>query len=187
MDPFFLLDQEVTAEELEALGIQVIRGNQLRREDLLAAAAASPGGYDYIIDDAAHVPDAIQLSLGILFPALKPGGLYIIEDLATATRRGQDIEATNVNLGKLDPHGLMVERHTEEYILEESLEGFSHNKQWLSNILTPAEGAYLVENIQKWAIIDDDTEKRKNSVMKRRGRRDSVGKLKNICVIEKKS
>ena len=169
MDPFFLPDQDTTIEELEDLGIQVIRGNQLRRDDLLTAAAASPGGYDYIIDDAAHVPDAIQLSLGILFPALKPGGFYIIEDLATATRRGQDLEATNVNLGKLDSQGLMTERHTEEHILEESLEAYNRTNQWLSKTLTPTESAYLVENIQEWIILDDGA------------------RLKNICIIKKKS
>jgi len=168
MDPFFLPDQDVTITELENLGIRVFRGNQLRREDLATVAAGCPSGYDYIIDDAAHMPDAIQLSLGSLFPALKSGGFYIVEDLATASRRGRDIEATNLNLGKLDSQGLMPERHTEEHPLEEAFEVFERTNQWLSKVLTPAECAYLVENIAGWKIADDGS------------------RLKNICIIKKK-
>ena len=168
MDPFFLPDQEVTISELQNLGVHVIRGNQLRREDLQRTADACPGGYDYIIDDAAHMPDAIQMSLGTLFPALKSGGFYIVEDLATAGRRGADLEATNVNLGKLDSQGLMPERHTAEYELQEALAVFTRSNQWLSKVLTPQESAYLVENIQQWKILDDGM------------------RLKNICIIRKK-
>ena len=168
MDPFFLPDQDVTITELENLGIHVIRGNQLHREDLAAAAAACPDGYDYIIDDAAHMPDAIQLSLGSLFPALKSGGTYIVEDLATAARRGANLEATNINLEKLDSEGLMTERHTEEHLLEEAFTVFERTNQWLSKVLTPAECAYLVENIAAWKILDDGS------------------RLKNICIIKKK-
>jgi len=168
MDPFFLPDQDVTITELENLGIHVFRGNQLRREDLAAVAAGCPAGYDYIIDDAAHMPDAIQLSLGSLFPALKSGGFYIVEDLATASRRGRDLKATNLNLGKLDSQGLMRERHTEEHPLEAAFEVFERSNQWLSKVLTPAECAYLVEHIADWKILDDGS------------------RLKNICIIKKK-
>jgi len=37
--------------------------------------------FDIIIDDGSHRPDHQQASLGLLFPALKSGGLYFIEDL----------------------------------------------------------------------------------------------------------
>lgn len=37
--------------------------------------------FDFIIDDGSHRPDHQQISLGFLFPKLKPGGLYFIEDL----------------------------------------------------------------------------------------------------------
>ncbi len=168
MDPFFLGDQTVTRSELEGLGVHVIQGNQLRREDLTRAGSSCEGGFDYIIDDAAHVPDAIQLSLGTLFPYLKGGGFYIVEDLATASRRGRALEATNANLAKLDVRGLMTERHIQDYSLEESLTAFDEGKPWLSEILTDNEKQYLVENIRAWKILDD-------------GHR-----LKNIALIKKK-
>ena len=168
MDPFFLPDQTVTSTELEELGIHVIQGNQLRRDDLTRAGTSCKEGFDYIIDDAAHVPDAIQLSLGVLFPYLKSGGIYIVEDLATATRRGNALEATNANLEKLDTQGLVPERHIKDYTLEASLQAFDEGKLWPSEILTHNEKRYLMDNIASWEILDD-------------GRR-----LRNIALIEKK-
>lgn len=37
--------------------------------------------FDVIIDDGSHVPDHQQMTLGVLFPLLKKGGVYFIEDL----------------------------------------------------------------------------------------------------------
>ena len=40
--------------------------------------------FDFIVDDGSHVTSHIVSSFEVLFPALAPGGLYAIEDLATA-------------------------------------------------------------------------------------------------------
>lgn len=37
--------------------------------------------FDIIIDDGSHLPDHQQITLEMLFPHLKPGGIYFIEDL----------------------------------------------------------------------------------------------------------
>jgi len=45
--------------------------------------------YDLIVDDASHKPDQQMLSLALLWPTLRPGGIYVIEDvqeLASFTR-----------------------------------------------------------------------------------------------------
>jgi hypothetical protein len=42
------------------------------------------GPFDIVIDDASHNGDASRLSFGLLYPRLKPGGFYIVEDLHTA-------------------------------------------------------------------------------------------------------
>ena len=39
------------------------------------------GDFDIIIDDCGHLSDQQQFSMAYLFPFLKPGGIYIIEDL----------------------------------------------------------------------------------------------------------
>jgi len=42
------------------------------------------GPFDIIIDDGSHVNDHVKTSFRSLFPHVRPGGLYIIEDLQTA-------------------------------------------------------------------------------------------------------
>lgn len=41
--------------------------------------------FDYIIDDGQHFQEHQQVSLGLLFPKIKPGGYYIIEDVIQHT------------------------------------------------------------------------------------------------------
>ena len=43
----------------------------------------APGGFDIIIDDASHLGTFTLMSYLALFPHLKPGGLYCVEDWAT--------------------------------------------------------------------------------------------------------
>ena len=57
-----------------------LRGDLGSDDDLALAAAAAPG-YDIIIDDASHASPHQQLAFRHLFPRLRSGGLYIIEDL----------------------------------------------------------------------------------------------------------
>jgi hypothetical protein len=47
------------------------------------SATHAPSGYDIIIDDASHYGHLSQISYSALFPRLKPGGLYIVEDWGT--------------------------------------------------------------------------------------------------------
>lgn len=44
------------------------------------AVAASPGGYDLIVDDASHVGELTERSFNILWPQVKADGYYVIED-----------------------------------------------------------------------------------------------------------
>jgi len=45
---------------------------------------ANKYAYDIIIDDGSHNPEHQIISFSQLFPALRPGGLYVIEDLETS-------------------------------------------------------------------------------------------------------
>jgi hypothetical protein len=42
------------------------------------------GPFDIVIDDGSHLNDHVKTSFGSLFPHVRPGGLYVIEDLQTA-------------------------------------------------------------------------------------------------------
>ena len=60
----------------------VFRGDQAERRDLEALCeTAGVDAFDVIIDDALHASRHQQISLGVLFRRLKPGGLYFVEDL----------------------------------------------------------------------------------------------------------
>jgi len=43
--------------------------------------ARAEGPFDVVVDDGAHLSDAQQTSFFALFPAVKPGGFYFVEDL----------------------------------------------------------------------------------------------------------
>ncbi len=61
--------------------------------------------FDVIIDDGSHRPDHQQISLGRLFPRLRTGGLYFIEDLLTNGhgdgRRGRSSAENVLNTRRL--------------------------------------------------------------------------------------
>lgn len=64
--------------------VKIIIADQGIREHLVAAAEQGGGGYDIIIDDGSHMVAHQLLSFATLFPYLKSGGIYIIEDLQTS-------------------------------------------------------------------------------------------------------
>ncbi|MCG7518455.1 class I SAM-dependent methyltransferase [Ruegeria sp. Ofav3-42] len=52
-----------------------------KRENIQEAAAKLEPGFDIILDDASHASHHQQFGLLEMWPLLKPGGMYIIEDL----------------------------------------------------------------------------------------------------------
>jgi hypothetical protein len=62
-------------------GCKIIRGDMSSRSDLEKAIRVVGEPIDIIIDDGSHVSHHQQIALGALFPHVRSGGLYIIEDL----------------------------------------------------------------------------------------------------------
>ncbi|MFB8276856.1 class I SAM-dependent methyltransferase [Nocardia colli] len=50
----------------------------------LTALAAAYGPFDIVIDDGSHENAHVRTSFDALFPHVRPGGLYVIEDMQTA-------------------------------------------------------------------------------------------------------
>lgn len=168
-DPFFIIHKDVTVtpEELEELGAIVYKGNQLSREDLLKMAldypnAASPSEdekFDVIIDDASHFSDGMQISLATLFPYLKAGGFYIIEDLSTARRRAQYV-VDGTLAAWLDGPDVEIAQdkkiyHRLETHVLDSLAAYRANQSWPASLLSAEEKKYLVENILDYKVFRD--------------------------------
>ncbi len=69
--------------DLPLPGIAMHAGDQ-SDETFLASLVSRYGGFDIVIDDGSHIGRHINASFGVLFPAIRPGGWYVIEDLGTA-------------------------------------------------------------------------------------------------------
>jgi hypothetical protein len=63
--------------------IEFVNADQSKEEDLLNVANRFRN-IDVILDDGSHIQKDQQISFGILFESVKPGGIYIIEDLHTS-------------------------------------------------------------------------------------------------------
>ena len=79
----------------ETINIKV--ADQANRSDLKDAINLFGSDFDIIIDDGGHLMDQQQISLGFLFPHLKPGGWYIVEDLHTSFMPNSGINAEGTN------------------------------------------------------------------------------------------
>ena len=72
----------VTREEMAAMETKQIStfvADQKDRESLRAVVEGHT--YDVIVEDGHHYMDTQQVSLGFLFPYVKPGGVFIMEDI----------------------------------------------------------------------------------------------------------
>ena len=96
--------------------VHVIQGDQ-GDEDFLGSMARELGPFDIIIDDGSHISHHIIPSFKALFPHVKPGGLYVIEDLASAYWPGWG--------GDLDPS---AQYRTMEMV-KNLLDDLHHNEQ----------------------------------------------------------
>lgn len=82
--------------ELQDKRIKVFQGSQ-NDPTFLREVSQDIGGYDIIIDDGSHVSEHILTSLNSLFPFLKDGGFYVIEDLQTAYDPSYGGDADDLN------------------------------------------------------------------------------------------
>ncbi|TVY37583.1 8-demethyl-8-alpha-L-rhamnosyl tetracenomycin-C 2'-O-methyltransferase [Lachnellula cervina] len=81
----------------------IFAGDQASVPFLQEFLAETGGDFDVIIDDGGHTMDQQRTSLSVLWPHVKPGGVYFIEDLATSyiPMFGGDVDKADTMMGDL--------------------------------------------------------------------------------------
>jgi len=73
---------ESMAAQCEKLAIYSL--DQSDKAALADMSAQNPEGWDIIVDDASHYPPHQIISFQQLWPKLRPGGLYVVEDIESS-------------------------------------------------------------------------------------------------------
>lgn len=76
------IDINPQCKQFEEENIHIYIGDQADKVFLRQLVAAEEA-FDIIIDDGGHAMNQLRISFDALFPALKPGGIYLAEDLHT--------------------------------------------------------------------------------------------------------
>lgn len=74
------IDIDPSCKRFESEGVKIIIGSQTDLS-VLKTAVNLAGEFDIIIDDGGHFMQQMKISFDYLFPHLKEGGFYVVEDL----------------------------------------------------------------------------------------------------------
>jgi hypothetical protein len=111
------VDFDPNSKHYEEGRIEVLIASQDDRP-LLDSLAEHAGGFDVIIDDASHINHLTAASFRILFPHLRGGGYYIIEDLGMSwVDYSKHADNPNFMEGVLEKHrkmGIPIEQTRED-------------------------------------------------------------------------
>ena len=116
----------------ELPGLTIVQGDIGKPDDLMLLVG-SGREFDIIIDDASHASHHQQIALGTLFPYLKRGGYYIIEDL-------------NYQPPDLELPGAMK---TKDF-----LQAIRDQKKITGKFISRRQTKYLFRNIAKMEFFD---------------------------------
>ncbi len=124
----------VDSSSIDTDRIKTFVADQSSREQLGAFLAAHGSDFDIILDDGGHAMNMQQISFGYLFPHLKPGGLYVIEDIHTSFPSRYS-----------DRYGARADESNTTFTM---IVNFIRDSQFRSEYLTAQEMRYLTENVE---------------------------------------
>ncbi len=76
--------------------IKIYQGSQVD-EEFLNRVDAEAGGFDIIIDDGSHLNEHVVETFRIMFPKLRDGGIYVIEDTQTSYWENYGGDSSDLN------------------------------------------------------------------------------------------
>lgn len=82
------IDNNVKQARISGEGIKIFEGDQTDKEFLLKVMGEIDTKLGMIIDDGGHKPNQQIRSFEVLFPFLRNGGIYVIEDIQTSFWKG---------------------------------------------------------------------------------------------------
>lgn len=84
----------------------VYKGDQSSAGDLEKLVSHTGNDIDVIVDDGSHIPEHQLFSFNKLFSHIKPGGVYIIEDIETSYWKNNGLYGYQTRYGK--DHGMNI-------------------------------------------------------------------------------
>jgi predicted O-methyltransferase YrrM len=100
--PVPLLEQFIDDRALRGTVVPYYGVDQADTEALARIMAAEfDGPIDLVVDDASHLVNQTRASFNRLFPHLRPGGLYVVEDWAWAHVAGSGVQGMYANAAPL--------------------------------------------------------------------------------------
>ncbi|MCG5435258.1 class I SAM-dependent methyltransferase [Micromonospora foliorum] len=132
-----MFDKSAAAEQR----VFPIQGD-LSDPDFVGSLPERLGPLDIVIDDGSHACADVILAFNALFPALRPGGLYVIEDLQTSYWPSYGGNATNLH-----------DASTSMGFLKQLLDGLNHEEHDAAGSSRPTRfdttlvGAHFYHNV----------------------------------------
>lgn len=87
--------------------VQIYKGDQSNGQDLQNLVSKTGSDIDVILDDGSHIPEHQIFSFQSLFPHIKPGGIYIIEDIETSYWKHNGLYGYQTNYGEHHPFNII--------------------------------------------------------------------------------
>jgi hypothetical protein len=133
-----------------------INGDQSKEEDLIKLSQQYPE-VDVIMDDGSHMMRDQQITLAKLFRSVKPGGIYVLEDLHTS------LELIN------KPNNWHYWGEIDKTKTLTMLQEFKKNGKIHSDYMSQEDMNYLNENIESVEIYQSSPDWSVTSVIRKKG------------------
>lgn len=140
--------------------IKIFQGSQVD-EDFLNKVTNEIGDLDIIIDDGSHINEHVITTFKILFPKLKDGGIYVVEDTQTSYWKGFGGDSENLQNSSTMLNffkGLTDSLNNKEFLLPGYVQTyydkkiismhFYHNMVFIYKGNNDEESNYLVNNAE---------------------------------------